>query len=87
MLNFSVMTYFMLQETYGWNGITNKKKGQKWGQQNFSSLRMKDSKSLSKEYSETLTVEEEITVKGSIDFDKLPPLPSLPKVYLSHFFR
>ncbi|KAM7528004.1 hypothetical protein LguiB_031414 [Lonicera macranthoides] len=66
-------------ETYGWNGITSKKKGQKWGQQNFSSLRMNGTKSLSKEYSETLTVEEETTVKGPIDFDKLPPLPSLPK--------
>ncbi|PSS13619.1 Coilin like [Actinidia chinensis var. chinensis] len=77
-------------ETFQWNGITSKKKGQKWGTEKFTSR--SDYKDFNKERSEMMTMEK---VKPSndpmmaidkvkppndpIDFDKLAPFASFPK--------
>ena len=70
----------VFQETFQWNGITSKKKGQKWGTEKISYSRRDEYKDLDNEYSEELITEKEIPVNDAIDFDKLPPLPSWPKV-------
>ncbi|KAA8533224.1 hypothetical protein F0562_033243 [Nyssa sinensis] len=51
-------------ETFQWNGITSKKKGQKWGKEkssnsNSSTVRRNDYQDFSKECSEMLTIEKE----------------------------
>uniref|UniRef100_A0A5B6YIN3 Putative coilin isoform X3 n=1 Tax=Davidia involucrata TaxID=16924 RepID=A0A5B6YIN3_DAVIN len=69
-------------EAFQWNGITSKKKGQKWGKEkgsNSSSVRRNDYQDFSKEFSETPTIEKEAVLNDPIDFDKLKPFASLPK--------
>lgn len=63
-------------ETYQWNGIKSKKKGQKWGKE---SSKRKTYNNLSQTCSEELNVEEEIPVTNQVEFDKLMLYPSLPK--------
>ncbi|KAI3467611.1 hypothetical protein Pfo_024274 [Paulownia fortunei] len=66
-------------ETFQWNGITSKKKGQQWGKENRSFTPRNDYKNSNKEYSDKLSNEKEKQLDEGIDFDKLPPLPSMPK--------
>nr|KYP75751.1 hypothetical protein KK1_019951 [Cajanus cajan] len=65
-------------ETFQWNGITNKKKGQKWGTERMSSHKQDDYKHANIEYPTSQNVEKEFTFKAG-DFDKLKPYTSLPK--------
>ncbi|XP_038712844.1 coilin-like isoform X2 [Tripterygium wilfordii] len=75
------------QETFQWNGITSKKKGQKWGKENSASCRRNDYKSFNEEcpemekppQSQVRSIEEVALKDDCIDFDKLPPLTGLPK--------
>ncbi|XP_038704428.1 coilin-like isoform X2 [Tripterygium wilfordii] len=74
-------------ETFQWNGITSKKKGQKWGKEHSASCRRNDYTSFSEECPETEKppqsqvsgIEEETLKDDCIDFDKLQPLTGLPK--------
>ncbi|KAL7196958.1 hypothetical protein ACSBR1_036882 [Camellia fascicularis] len=66
-------------ETFQWNGTTSKKKGQKWGKENFQSNRRNGYKDSNKECSETMAVEEVKPSNDPINFDRLPPLTSFPK--------
>ncbi|KAL0357850.1 UNVERIFIED_CONTAM: Coilin [Sesamum calycinum] len=61
------------------NGITSKKKGQKWGKENRSFSPRNDVQISNKEYTEILSNEKEAQPVVGVDFDKLPPLPSIPK--------
>ncbi|XP_057484962.1 coilin-like [Actinidia eriantha] len=77
-------------ETFQWNGITSKKKGQKWGTEKFASRSgYKDS---NKDLSEmttmekvkpsngpTMTIDKVKPPNDPIDFDKLAPFTSLPR--------
>ncbi|THG01094.1 hypothetical protein TEA_019534 [Camellia sinensis var. sinensis] len=67
-------------ETFQWNGITSKKKGQKWGKENFQSNRRNGYKDSNKECSEMMAVEEVKPSNDPLNFDRLPPLTSFPKV-------
>ncbi|KAK2636606.1 hypothetical protein Ddye_031398 [Dipteronia dyeriana] len=68
-------------ETFQWNGITSKKKGQKWGTEK-ASFSKKNYENYSQDYSAMLTTEEEIPVNNckDLDFDNLRPYTTLPKV-------
>ncbi|XWS22673.1 hypothetical protein CRYUN_Cryun29cG0056200 [Craigia yunnanensis] len=66
-------------KTFQWNGITSKKKGQKWGKQKTPFLKWNDEKSFSQVSSEMVAVEEKTTVTDDMDFDKLMPYSCLPK--------
>lgn len=66
-------------ETFQWNGITSKKKGQKWGKEKVSYSRRYNNNDLNQEVSEMPTTEEEVPVNNCIDFDKLMPSSGLPK--------
>ncbi|KAK6160289.1 hypothetical protein DH2020_003670 [Rehmannia glutinosa] len=70
-------------ETFQWNGITSKKKGQQWGKENRSFTPRNDYKNSNKEYSETFSKEKEKQPDEGVDFDKLPPLTSMPKIDFS----
>lgn len=70
----------MLQETFQWNGITSKKKGQKWGMEKTPHSRKSDYKDLNPELPETLGSEKEIPVDDPIDFNKLELCTTLPEV-------
>ncbi|THF99638.1 hypothetical protein TEA_025167 [Camellia sinensis var. sinensis] len=65
-------------ETFQWNGIISKKKGQKWGKEKFSSRR-NDYKDSNEERSEVMTTERVDPPNNPLDFDKLAPLARLPK--------
>ncbi|XP_042048635.1 coilin-like isoform X2 [Salvia splendens] len=65
-------------ETFNWNGITSKKKGQQWGKENRRFTPINDYRT-NKEDFETPTKEKRKQPNEGIDFDKLPPLPGLPK--------
>lgn len=81
LINAILSSWIMLQERLQWNGITNKKKGQKWGIEKVSSYRRNDRVSLNPDSSERLAAEEETHANSPINFDKLKPYTSLPKVY------
>ncbi|KAL2547101.1 sphere organelles protein-related [Forsythia ovata] len=66
-------------ETIQWNGITSKKKGQKWGTAKCSFTQINDCKDSNKECSETPNNEKETISYRGIDFDNLQPLCSMPK--------
>ncbi|GMP57828.1 hypothetical protein CsSME_00021741 [Camellia sinensis var. sinensis] len=66
------------EETFQWNGIISKKKGQKWGKEKFSSRR-NDYKDSNEERSEVMTTERVDPPNNPLDFDKLAPLARLPK--------
>ncbi|RDX60240.1 Coilin, partial [Mucuna pruriens] len=65
-------------ETFQWNGITNKKKGQKWGKERMSSRKQDDYELSSEECPTVQNAEKEHTF-NAVDFDKLKPYTSLPK--------
>lgn len=70
-----------LQETFQWNGITSKRKGQKWGTEKFSLAEMYEHQNFDLDQPNiSSTTEVEIPVHDPIDFDKLHPLANLPKV-------
>ncbi|KAF3431175.1 hypothetical protein FNV43_RR25905 [Rhamnella rubrinervis] len=69
-----------LHKTVQWNGITNKRKGQKWGTEKSSFSKRSDHKNLNEESAEMMTIEEEPHVNVPIDFEKLKPCTSLPKI-------
>lgn len=71
----------MLQETFQWNGITSKKKGQKWGTEKLP-YRRNDYKESNKERSEMVTAKKLKPPIDPIDFDKLAPFTGSPKVGL-----
>ncbi|KAK6242172.1 Coilin [Theobroma cacao] len=66
-------------ETFQWNGITSKKKGQKWGKEKTPFLKRNDDKSFSQVSTEMVAIEEKATITDDMDFDKLMPYSSLPK--------
>lgn len=75
--------WFFHQETFQWNGITSKKKGQQWGKENRPFTSRNDyqtNKETNKEYPKILSNEKEKQLDEGIDFDKLPPLLGMPKV-------
>lgn len=69
----------MFQETFQWNGITNKKKGQKWGKERMSFRKQDDYDYSSQDIPTVQNAEKEHTF-NAVDFDKLKPYTSLPKV-------
>lgn len=71
----------LLQVTFQWNGITSKKKGQKWGKEKTVFQKRNDGKKVNSESSDMLVDEEETpTVNVPVDFDKLKPCTTLPQV-------
>ncbi|KAL2559866.1 sphere organelles protein-related [Forsythia ovata] len=66
-------------DTLQWNGITSKKKGQKWGREKHTFTPRNDRKDSYKDFSEILSNEKEKLSDEGIDFDKLPPLADVPK--------
>ncbi|KAK9276142.1 hypothetical protein L1049_005673 [Liquidambar formosana] len=66
-------------ETSHWNGITSKKRGQKWGKEKATFCKRNDYTNFSQEYFGVPTIEERVPVNDSMDFDKLAPFTSLPK--------
>ncbi|XP_027913012.1 coilin [Vigna unguiculata] len=65
-------------ETFQWNGITNKKKGQKWGKERMSFHKHDGYEHSSQEYATVENAEKEPTF-NVVDFDKLQPYTGLPK--------
>ncbi|PPE02381.1 hypothetical protein GOBAR_DD00569 [Gossypium barbadense] len=65
-------------KTFQWNGITSKKKGQKWGMEKTPFLKRNDN-NFSHVSSEMVDVNDKATVTNDMDFDKLMPYSSLPK--------
>ncbi|GFY88209.1 sphere organelles protein-like protein [Actinidia rufa] len=61
-----------------WNTITGKIKGQNWGRENFASSRRNDYIDSKGQHSELMTSEKLKPSNDPIDFDRLPPLNSLP---------
>jgi hypothetical protein len=74
----------MLQENLHWNGITSKKKGQKWGIEKAASYKRNEWTSLNQESSEMLVAEKATIANNPIDFDKLTPYTSFPNVRFFH---
>ncbi|KAL2543304.1 sphere organelles protein-related [Abeliophyllum distichum] len=66
-------------DTLQWNGITSKKKGQKWGRDKHTFTPRNDRKDSYKDFSEILSNGKEKLSDEGIDFDKLPPLADVPK--------
>ncbi|XP_008446142.1 coilin isoform X1 [Cucumis melo] len=71
------------KETLHWNGITNKKKGQKWGKEKTPSWKRNNSNVCTSEplqlLSETEQPKTPVPVVGSINFDELRPYTGLPQ--------
>ncbi|KAL6562696.1 hypothetical protein OROGR_003703 [Orobanche gracilis] len=68
------------ETSFQWNGITSKKKGQQWGKEsNRSFTPRNDYKNSNIESSEILGNEKEKQPDQGVDFDKLPPLTSMPR--------
>ncbi|MED6196951.1 hypothetical protein PIB30_052139 [Stylosanthes scabra] len=65
-------------ETSKWNGITSKKKGQKWGKESTWPCKQDAYEHPSKDYHTVQNVEKK-NASNAVDFDKLPPYTSLPK--------
>lgn len=65
-------------ETFQWNGITSKKKGQKWGKEK-AAFSKKSIYENFDQLSEMPSIEKEISIGKDVEFDKLPPYISLPK--------
>ncbi|KAI3694178.1 hypothetical protein L1987_77139 [Smallanthus sonchifolius] len=60
-------------ETFKWKGSSSKKKGQKWGREEFSNFRRNESKRKNKESFKALFKDAQVPVIDINDFDKLPP--------------
>lgn len=69
----------MLQETFRWNGITNKKKMQKWGIEKTTSHRVDYYKHSSQDCYLNQNAEEKEALLP-VDFDMLKPYAGMPKV-------
>lgn len=69
----------MFQETFQWNGITSKKKGQKWGKERMSSRKQDDYEHSCQECPDVHNGEKQPTF-NLVDFDKLTPYANFPKV-------
>ncbi|XP_009359233.2 coilin isoform X1 [Pyrus x bretschneideri] len=66
-------------EIFRWNGITSKKRGQKWGMEKTSHSRTSDYNDLNQESPAVPDIEKEIPVNDHIDFNKLELCTTLPK--------
>eukprot|EP00258_Populus_trichocarpa_P047618 XP_024463637.1 coilin isoform X4 [Populus trichocarpa] len=66
-------------ESFHWNGITSKKKGQKWGKEKAVSCKRNDYNNFRKESSSSLSIEEQTPVYDCTNFEELPLYASLPK--------
>lgn len=67
-------------ETFQWNGITSKRKGQKWGTEKILSAEMHEHQNFDHDQPNiSSTTEVVIPVHDPIDFDKLHLLANLPK--------
>nr|GMD20842.1 coilin-like isoform X1 [Ipomoea batatas] len=66
-------------ENLRWNGVINKKNGQKLGKEKISSSQRNEINELNKESSEMSSAEKVAHCDGSIDFAKLPSLSNTPK--------
>ncbi|EXB82497.1 hypothetical protein L484_027672 [Morus notabilis] len=66
-------------ENFQWNGITSKRKGQKWGKEKTGFHKRSDQKRRNQDSSEMMIIEEETNVIGHVDFNKLKPCTSLPQ--------
>ncbi|KAL8111728.1 hypothetical protein AgCh_019440 [Apium graveolens] len=66
--------------THQWDGITSKRKGQKWGTEKISSADMNEHQYFDHDQPNiSSTAEVELPVHDPIDFDQLHPLTTLPK--------
>ncbi|XP_030475021.2 coilin isoform X2 [Syzygium oleosum] len=65
--------------TFEWNGITSKKKGQKWGKEKAGSWQWTDNENLNQESSLVTNVVAELPLTDLGDFDKLPPYGLSPQ--------
>lgn len=70
----------MLQETLQGNRITSKRRGTKWGRENFASSGRDDDKASNKEHFQMVTTDKGEPPSAPIDFDELAPLNRLPVV-------
>lgn len=68
------------EESFQWNGITSKRKGQKWGTEKNSSSRRNGYNNINREHPVTLSTPKDVHLNGPIDFEKLPLLSYMPKV-------
>ncbi|KZV17803.1 coilin [Dorcoceras hygrometricum] len=66
-------------ETIQWNGITSKKKGQKWGLANSQFTSLNGYKNTENDNFEAFANEEREQPIKEIEFEKLPTLPGMPK--------
>ncbi|XP_034909909.1 coilin isoform X2 [Populus alba] len=66
-------------ERFQWNGITSKKKGQKWGKEKVVSCKRNDYNNFKKESYSSLTIEERTPVYDCTNFEEFPHYASLPK--------
>ncbi|XP_041013208.1 coilin-like isoform X2 [Juglans microcarpa x Juglans regia] len=73
-----VQQYQTPMESLQWNGITSKRKGQKWGLEKVAYYKRNDHVSSNEEIAEMVTAEE-APAKNPTDFDKLKPYTSSPK--------
>lgn len=75
----------MFQETFQWNGITSKKKGQKWGKERIPSHKHDDYEHFSQDCPTVQNAEKKHTFDTTVDFEKLTPYTDLPKVLFFPF--
>uniref|UniRef100_A0A7N0TEL9 Coilin n=1 Tax=Kalanchoe fedtschenkoi TaxID=63787 RepID=A0A7N0TEL9_KALFE len=66
-------------ERFQWNGITSKKKGQKWGMDKGTNRSWKDDYQHSQETCITMTSKDEIPKRCNLVFETLEPYAGLPK--------
>ena len=74
------MKFLASQESFQWNGITSKRKGQKWGTEKNSFSRRNDYNNANRDRPVTLSAPKDVHLNGPIDFEKLPLLSYMPKV-------
>lgn len=65
-------------DTLQWNGITSKKKGQKWGREKHAFTPRNGHKDSNEDFSEILSDAKKNLSDEGIDFDKLPALVDMP---------
>ncbi|XP_011034044.1 PREDICTED: coilin isoform X2 [Populus euphratica] len=75
----AVLQNHITAETFHWNGITSKKKGQKWGKEKAVSCKRNDYNNFRKESSSSLSIEEQTPIYDCTNFEELPLYASLPK--------
>ncbi|KAG5522008.1 hypothetical protein RHGRI_034279 [Rhododendron griersonianum] len=67
-------------ETLQGNRITSKRRGTKWGRENFASSGRHDDKASNKEHFQMMTTDKGEPPNATVDFDELAPLNRLPMV-------